>query len=69
MARARWYAARGYPHSFIAAKVGVTRNTVRKWCVKYEARRSLDRLVARIMGLSETQRRALMDRITTRTAS
>lgn len=66
MAKARWYASRGYPHTFIAAKLGVTRTTVRKWCVRYTSNRSFDRLVARIMKLSDVQRQTLVERITTR---
>lgn len=69
MAKARWYASRGYPHTFIAQKLKVTRNTVRKWCVRYLDNRSLDRLVARIRGLSETQRHALIERIDNRKAA
>jgi hypothetical protein len=62
-AKARWYAARGYPHAYIALKVGATRNTVRKWCVTYEANRVIDRLVMRLRMLPESQRRELFSRV------
>ena len=62
--RARWYASRGYPHSFIAEKLGVHRNTVRSWCDTAGSNsRSLDRLVTRLRGLPPEQLHTLMVRV------
>lgn len=61
--RARWYASRGYPVSFIAQKLKVSRDAVRSWCDRYMDSRAFDRLVAKCKRLSPVQRRALIDRI------
>lgn len=62
--RARWYASRGYPHNFIAEKLGVHRNTVRAWCDPGATnQRSIDRLVLRLRKLPAHHLQEILIRI------
>lgn len=60
---ARYYVARGYPLTFVAEKVDVSRATIQVWCKGMFGRRRLHELKRKIMALSADQRKQLLEMV------
>jgi DNA-binding GntR family transcriptional regulator len=55
-AKAKWYAGRGLPPSYIAEKLGVSRTTVWSWLQLMDHDRAVKELRRRVLMLPERHR-------------